>query len=68
VYNDIRHNLGLWLKVDARAVGEATPSGGGFHSQYAALFGKTRSAKEVPIKSFKVRGFFNGISGQNIGM
>jgi len=23
-----RHNLGLWLKVDARAGGEATPRGG----------------------------------------
>jgi len=33
-----RHYLGLWLKVDARAGGEATPRVA-IHSKYAAFLG-----------------------------
>ena len=62
---NVRHNLGLWLKVEARAVGETTPRVAN-HSSSIGVLGKTRSAKKMPIKLFsKVRGSFNGISGQN---
>jgi hypothetical protein len=36
----IRHNLGLWLKVDAGAVGKTTPKSESFTLQYAAFLGK----------------------------
>lgn len=55
------------MKVAAMAVGKVTPMGVVAPTVYGGS-GETRSAKIAKKLFLKVRGFFNGISGQSISV